>query len=56
LATLSLLVPFVRWRHSWFEWANYYWLVLQQQKAVRSGFFPTYFLQTPSASFLALAG
>jgi hypothetical protein len=51
LATLSVLIPFVLWRHSWFEWANYYWLVLQQQKAVRSGFFPTYFLQTPSTGY-----
>lgn len=51
MATLSVLIPFVLWRHSWFEWANYYWLVLQQQKAVRSGFFPTYFLQTPRTGY-----
>ncbi|HXZ83645.1 MAG TPA: hypothetical protein VED84_07935 [Acidimicrobiales bacterium] len=48
---MSLLIPFILWRHAWYEWANYYWLVLQQQKAVSSGFFPTYFIQTPSTGF-----
>jgi hypothetical protein len=52
LATLSLLVPFLIWRNAWFEWSNYYWLVLQQQNAVKAGFLPTYFIRTPSSGYL----
>jgi hypothetical protein len=50
-ASLSLVAPFILTRNAWYEWANYYWLILQQEMAVRAHFLPSYFVQNPTIGF-----
>jgi hypothetical protein len=43
---ISLLLPFLVWQSAWYEWANYYWLIMQQQHGLTDGLLPTYFVHT----------
>jgi hypothetical protein len=44
--SLGLAIPFAIRQNAWFEWANPYWLLLQQREHILAAGRPTYFIHT----------
>jgi len=47
----ALLLPFVLRQNAWFEWGNYYWLVVKQTDTIRHLGHPSYFMSFEGSLF-----
>src|SRR5256885_988693 len=51
LLLAALVLPFVLRQNAWYEWANYYWLLVKQTDTIRHLGHPSYFLSYPGGLF-----
>jgi hypothetical protein len=50
-AALSLLTSWSISENGWREWANYYWLALEQQRVTSSHFLPSFFIDSHATGY-----